>query len=343
MKKIRVAINGFGRIGRVFLKQALLNEEIEIVAINDLGSLENLVYLLKYDSVYGNNKSDISFKTGKDNYLTIDGKEILFLNEENPSLLPWKDLDIDIVIESTGMFTTYEKSQAHIEAGAKRVVISSPVKTDSEQVRGETVLVGINEDKLGVCQISSNGSCTTNAGSPVLEILRNTIGIEKAMLNTVHGYTSSQKIVDGTKKDYRRGRAGAYNIVPSTTGAAVATVKAITELKDKFDGIAIRVPVISGSLVDITLVVEKTVTVEEINEIFKKAAKEERWQGIFAVTEDPIVSSDILGNKHASTIDLALTRVVGGNLVKVLSWYDNEAGYVNTLLRHTVSAGKYLN
>ncbi|MFC1801876.1 type I glyceraldehyde-3-phosphate dehydrogenase [Patescibacteria group bacterium] len=341
MKKIKISINGFGRIGRAFFREVQKNENIEVVAINDLGQLDNLAYLLKYDSVYKQNNSEISIKTGDKNILVVDGKEILFLNEKDPVNLPWKDLEVDVVVESTGVFTTYDKSQVHIEAGAKRVVISAPVKTKSDLINGETILVGINEEKLKTCQISSNASCTTNAGSPVLEILRQTIGIEKAMLNTVHGYTASQNLVDSThKKDFRRGRAAAQNIVPSTTGAAIATTKAITELEGLFDGIATRVPVVSGSIVDITFIAKKDTTVEEVNQILKDASIKEQWKNIFTVTEEPIVSSDILGNPHASVVDLSLTRVVGGNLVKILSWYDNEVGYVNTLIRHVISASE---
>ncbi|MBU1557713.1 type I glyceraldehyde-3-phosphate dehydrogenase [Patescibacteria group bacterium] len=348
-KKTKVAINGCGRIGRAFLKLAIKNENIEIVAVNDLGSLENIAYLLKYDSAYGKSGLDIKVE---ENLLVIEGNKIKYLSERDPMNLPWGDLDIDIVIESTGMFASYEKSQAHIDSGAKRVVITAPVKStnsndtdapDYSKVEGETILMGVNEDKLKVCKISSNASCTTNAGSPVLEILKNTVGIEKAMLNTVHGYTSTQKIVDGpNEKDFRKGRAGAQNIIPSTTGAAVATTLVMEDLKDKFDGISVRVPVISGSIIDITFISKKDTSVEEINEILEKASKDSRWKGIFTTNREPIVSSDIIGNSHASIVDLPFTRVVDGNLVKVLVWYDNEMGYTNMLMKHVEKAGESL-
>ncbi|PIR86513.1 type I glyceraldehyde-3-phosphate dehydrogenase, partial [Candidatus Kaiserbacteria bacterium CG10_big_fil_rev_8_21_14_0_10_43_70] len=248
-------------------------------------------------------------------------------------------------VESTGFFASYEKSKAHLDAGAKRVVVSAPVKDSPEDagVTGATVLVGVNEDKLATCQISSNASCTTNAGSPVVAILDEAIGIEKAMLNTVHGYTSSQALVDSpNEKDPRRGRAAAQNIVPSSTGAAIATTKAHEGLKDKFDGIAMRVPVVVGSIVDITFVAKKETSVEEVNEILQKASKEDRWKGIFDATDEPLVSTDIIGNPHASVADLQMTRVVDGNLVKVLAWYDNEMGYANTLVRHVLETGKHV-
>ena len=330
MKKIKVAINGFGRIGRAFYKLSKENPEIEVVAVNDLTSIENVEYLLKYDSVYG-----------KSNY-TLDG--VKYISEKDPTKLPWGDLDIDVVVESTGLFTTSDKAQAHIVAGAKRVVVTAPIKDDSMSViRGETVLMAMNEEKLGTCKISSNASCTTNAGSPLLAILDEALGVEKALLNTVHAYTDSQALVDGpSKKDMREGRAAAQNIVPSSTGAAIAVTKAMPQLQGLFDGISIRVPVVAGSIVDITFISKKNTTAEEVNEILKKAASSDRWKGIFTVTEEELVSSDIKGNPHASIADLAFTRVVGGNLVKVLAWYDNEMGYTNTLVRHVISAGKLI-
>jgi len=341
MNKIRVAINGFGRIGRAFFKLAQYkSEEMEIVAINDLSSIDNITYLLKYDSAYGRAPFKISFSDG---LLKANDKEIKYLSEREPSNLPWKDLKIDVVLESTGVFASYEKSKAHLDAGAKRVVISAPVKDEPMNgITGATVLMGVNEEKLRVCDISSNASCTTNAGGSVIQILEESLGIEKALLNTVHGYTSSQSLVDSPNpKNKRRGRAGAYNIVPSTTGSAIATTKAIESLRGKFDGIALRVPVIVGSIADITFISKRDTTTEEVNEIFKKAASEERWKGIFTVTDEDIVSSDIIGNTHASIVDLEYTRVVGGNLVKVLSWYDNEMGYSSTLLKHVIATGKY--
>ncbi len=334
MKKIRVAINGFGRIGRAFFKVARERREVEIVAVNDLGSVENFAYLLKYDSVYGISDLDIK-ANAKNNSLVIDGQEIAFLTEKDPAKLPWKKLDIDVVVESTGLFASAEKSQAHVVAGAKRVVITAPIKD------GQTVLVGMNESKLESCQISSNASCTTNAGSPLIVILDEALGIEKAILNTVHAYTASQTLVDGlSKKDFREGRAAAQNIVPSSTGAAIAVTKVLPRLEGKFDGISMRVPVVAGSIVDVTFVSKRDTTVEEVNSILKKASAEPRWNGIFTVTEENLVSSDIIGNRHASIADLSFTRVVGGNLVKVLAWYDNEMGYVHTLVEHVIKAGR---
>jgi len=345
--KIKVAINGCGRIGRAFLKLSEENPQIEVVAVNDLGSVENIAYLLKYDSAYGKSDLDIKVENG---FLSINGREIKYLSEKDPKNLPWRTLDIDVVVESTGVFNSYEKSNAHIDAGAKRVVITAPVKNapHTEGVPdygaiGQTVLMGINEDDLKKCKISSNASCTTNAGSPVLEILRKEIGIEKAMLNTIHGYTATQKMVDSpSEKDFRKGRAGAQNIIPSTTGAAVATTQVITDLKGNFDGIAVRVPVISGSILDITFIAKRNTSVEEINNILKKASEDPNWKNLFTITEEPIVSSDIVGSRYASIADLAFTRVVGGNFVKVLAWYDNEMGYTSALVRHVVKASETL-
>jgi glyceraldehyde 3-phosphate dehydrogenase len=341
MRKVRVAINGFGRIGRAFFKLAQKRDELEIVALNDLGDPENLAYLLKYDTVYGQSWLSASVEG---EYLVVEGEKILFLSEKNPGDLPWGKLGIDVVVESTGVFADYEKSRPHLDAGAKRVVISAPVKGEAPQdIVGSTVLMGVNEDKLQVCDISSNASCTTNAGSPVISILGETIGIEKAMLNTVHGYTATQSLVDGpNKKDPRRGRAAAQNIIPSATGAAVATALAHTSLVDKFDGIALRVPVPVGSIADLTFVASRATTVQEVNDILRKASKEERWKGIFAVNDDPIVSSDIIGNTHAAIADLSYTRVVAGDLVKVLIWYDNEMGYSNTLVDHVIKTGRHI-
>src|ERR1035437_303067 len=328
---IRVAINGFGRIGRAFVRRSY-GRDIEIVAVNDLGSLENLAYLLKYDTVYG--RAPFSVET-KDGILLIDGKEVKFFSEKDPAMLPWKDLNIDVVIESTGFFTEYEKAQAHITAGAKRVIISAPAKG----VGGETVLMGVNEEKLQTCQISSNASCTTNATSPVIAILDETIGIEKAVLSTTHAYTASQSIVDGpSKKDVREGRAAAQNIVPTATGAATAGAQAHASLAGKFDGISLRVPVAAGSIADITFIAKRPTTREEINDALHRAEADPRWAGIFKTTDDELVSSDIVGEPYASIADLSMTRVVDGNLVKVLAWYDNEMGYTESLVRHVLAA-----
>ncbi|MCH8049885.1 type I glyceraldehyde-3-phosphate dehydrogenase [Patescibacteria group bacterium] len=346
MKKTRVAINGFGRIGRSFFRVASKRLELEIVAINDLGDPENLAYLLKYDTAQGKYDSDVSvIGDGINKKMVIGGKEVHFLSISDPRELPWKKLDIDIALEATGVFASFEKSQMHLQAGAKRVVISAPVKDEPVLgIEGATVLMGINEDKLKTCDISSNASCTTNAGSPLVQILNEEIGIEKAVLNTVHGYTATQKIVDSPNaKDFRKGRAAAQNIIPTTTGAAIATTKAIPKLSGKFDGIAIRVPVIAGSIVDVTFIAQRQTSVEEVNETLRQAAREARWSKVFTVTEEPIVSSDIIGSKYASIADLAFTRVVGGNLVKVLAWYDNEMGYTYSLVEHVVMSGSHIS
>jgi len=335
---IRVAINGFGRIGRAFVRRSHGREGIEIVAINDLGSLENLAYLLKYDTVYGRFPSEVSQQgdtSQRGVTLLIDGKEVKFFSEKDPANLPWKDLAIDVVVESTGLFTEYEKAQAHIDAGAKRVVITAPGKGDN----GATVLMGLNEEKLTTCTISSNASCTTNAASPIIAILDEAIGIEKAILSTTHAYTASQSIVDGpSKKDMKEGRAAAQNIVPTSTGAATAVTQAYESLAGKFDGISLRVPVVAGSIADVTFIAKRPTTKEEINEILRGAAAAPRWAGIFKTTDEPLVSSDIVGEPYASIADLGMTRVVDGNLVKVLAWYDNEMGYAESLVLHVIKA-----
>ncbi len=337
MKTIKVGINGFGRIGRAFLKIAWERPEIEIVAVNDLGDVANMAYLLKHDTVYREWKHDIKTE-GQE--IIIDGKKIKVLAEKDPNMLPWGDLGVDVVVESTGLFVTFDKANAHIKAGAKKVVISAPAKEGDGTVNGETILLGVNEDKFGACDVTSNASCTTNAASPLIAILDEALGIEKAILNTVHGYTASQAIVDGpNKKDFREGRAAAQNIVPSSTGAAIAVTKAFTKLDGLFDGISMRVPVPAGSMVDITFISKKPTNAEEVNAILKKAAKDKRWEGVFTVTEEPLVSSDILGAPHASIADLMMTRVVDGNLVKVMGWYDNEMGYTYTLVDHVIKTG----
>ncbi len=336
-KKIRVAINGFGRIGRAFCKIAWERPEIEIVVVNDLGDIKTMAYLLQHDTVYRTWEHAVTFD---EQDVIVDGKKIRVISEKDTTKLPWKEMDIDVVVESTGLFTAYEKAEFHLAQGAKKVVITAPSKGDGS-VSGETILLGVNEDKFGTCDITSNASCTTNAASPLIGILNEALGIEKAVLNTVHGYTASQSLVDGpSKKDMREGRAAAENIVPSSTGAAIAVTKAFPELEGLFDGISIRVPVPAGSIVDVTFISKKDTTAEEVNELLKKAALDLRWQKVFAVTEEPLVSSDILGNLHASIVDLAMTRVVGGNLVKVMAWYDNEMGYTATLVDHVIKTGK---
>ncbi|MEK7175728.1 MAG: type I glyceraldehyde-3-phosphate dehydrogenase [Patescibacteria group bacterium] len=339
-KKIRVAINGFGRIGRAFLRIAWERPEIEIVAINDLGDITNMAYLLKYDTVYKKFEHAIN---NSENQIIIDDKKISFISEKDATKLPWKDLNIDIVIESTGIFTSYAASKIHLDAGAKKVVVTGPMKDEPQEIPGATILMGINEEKFKDSIITSNASCTTNAASPIIAILDEALGIQKAILNTVHGYTASQSLVDGTsKKDLREGRAAAQNIVPSSTGAAIAVTKAFPKLTGLFDGISIRVPVPAGSIVDITFLAKRNTTKEEVNEILKKAGEEKKWKNIFTTTEEALVSSDILNNPHGSIADLALTRVVGGNLIKVMGWYDNEMGYTYTLVEHIIKAGENL-
>ena len=336
----RVAINGFGRIGRGFFRSAYGRSDIEIVAVNDLTTPENLAYLLKYDTVY----KRAPFSVGVNGQaLVIDGKEVKILAEKDPAALPWKDLGIDIVVESTGFFTDFSKAGAHITAGAKRVVITAPAKDGDGSVPGATILMGINNDKFASVAVTSNASCTTNAASPVIAILDEAIGIEKAILSTTHAYTASQAIVDGpSKKDMKEGRAAAQNIVPTSTGAAIAVTKAYPALEGKFDGISLRVPVPAGSIADVTFIAKRPTTAQEVNDVLKAAAQTDRWKNTFAVTEDEIVSSDIIGEPYGSIADLGMTRVVDGNLVKVLAWYDNEMGYVHTLVEHVAEAAKHL-
>jgi glyceraldehyde 3-phosphate dehydrogenase len=335
MAKARVAINGFGRIGRLFFKSAFENPNFEIVALNDLGDVENLAYLLKYDSVYGRYDKEVKadLPNGK---LIVDGHEIAFLQVKDPTQLPWKALNVDIVVESTGLFDEYAKAKVHLAAGAKRVVITAPAK-DEDGADGQTVLIGVNEDNFKTCPITSNGSCTTNSASPVIEILSENPGIVKAALSTVHAYTATQSLVDGPIRgghDYRKGRAAAHNTVPETTGAAISVARAIPELKGKFDGLSFRVPNITGSISDITFLAKRATTVEEIAKILEDAAALPRWQGIMKVTRDQIVSSDIIGEPYGAIVPLDLIKVIDGDMVKVLSWYDNEAGYVSTLIKH---------
>lgn len=333
----RVAINGFGRIGRTFFRSAFNHPDIEIVAVNDLGSIDNLAYLLTYDSAYGRSPFTV---TVDGNALIVDGKRIEFIQQREPEQLPWGGMNIDVVVESTGFFTSYEGSKKHLTAGAKRVVISAPASGDAMGI-GATVLMGVNEGELKTCQISSNASCTTNATSPLVAILKEAIGIEKAILSTVHAYTASQALVDSpSKKEFRDGRAAALNIIPSSTGAAKATTMAHTELAGKFDGIALRVPVPVGSIVDVTFIASRNTTVEEVNAALTKAAGEDRWKNIFTATSEPLVSSDIIGSKVGSIADLSFTRVVDGNLVKVFAWYDNETSYTQTLVEHVAAVAR---
>lgn len=346
-RKLRVGINGFGRIGRAVAKVAWMRDDMEIVAINDLGDIHNLAYLLQYDTVYKTSHFDVAAEvhdTEQSLVLTEGDREqkIKVFQVKNPNEIPWGTVEVDVVVESTGLFVTYDKAALHLAGGAKHVVISAPAKAgEDKSVVGETILLSVNEEKFGTCQVTSNASCTTNASSPVIAIMDEAIGIEKAILNTVHSYTASQGIVDGpNKKDFREGRAAAQNIVPSSTGAAIAVTKAFTSLEGLFDGISIRVPTPAGSIADITFISKRPTTVAEVNEALKSAAATERWNTIFAATEEELVSSDIIGLPYASIADLKMTRVVGGNLVKIMAWYDNEMGYTNTLVEHVARAGK---
>jgi len=324
----KIAINGFGRIGRLFFRQAAERKDLQIVAINDLGSIENMAYLLAHDTVYGKFEGKLPSR---------------ILQEKDPLKLPWAKLGVDIVVEATGAFTKYEQAKAHLTAGAKRVVITAPAK-DPDGKNGKTVLMGVNEEAMSTCSMTSNASCTTNSVASVIQVLNETIGVRKAVLNTTHGYTATQSLVDGPSSgsDMRRGRAAAQNIIPSSTGAALAVTRAIPKLNEKFDGIALRVPVIAGSIADITFVAKRKTTVKEVNSVLAKAARSRQWKGILQVTKEPLVSSDILGEPYAAICDLSLTRVVDGDLVKVLSWYDNEWGYVATLVRHVEAAANSL-
>ncbi|MDD9868214.1 MAG: type I glyceraldehyde-3-phosphate dehydrogenase [Candidatus Campbellbacteria bacterium] len=340
MSKPKVALNGFGRIGRAFLQLALRDDSFDVVVINDLMPIENSEYLFKYDTAHGIDSSVSVSPDGKN--LLFDNRAIKYISERNPDNLPWSDLGVEVVVETTGVFTSYEKSMVHLKAGAKKVVISAPVKDKPQGgIKGATALVGINDRVINKCDITSNASCTTNASAIPLKVLNDEIGVEKAILNTIHSYTSSQNIVDGQTrkgKNLRLGRAGAQNMIPSTTGAAVATTKVLTELEGKFDGVSIRVPVVLGSIVDITFLSKRSTSVEEVNDIFRSAADNPIYEKFFAVAEDPIVSSDMIGCPFAAVADLHSTRVVDGNLVKVFVWYDNETGYSSTLLAHTKRA-----
>lgn len=322
----RIAINGFGRIGRAALKIIIETPDLEIVAVNDLMSLENAAYLLKFDSVYGKYHKAVSTKG---NNLKVDGKEIVFISEKDPLNLPWKDHSIDIVIESTGAFTNREDAEKHIHAGAKTVVISGPTKSKDTP----TVVHGVNS-KDGKVSIFSCASCTTNNIAPIMEILDRRIGIEKAILNTVHAYTASQGLVDApSKKKLRMGRAAAINLVPASTGAAVATTKALPQLEGKFDGVAIRTPVPVGSISDITFISSRNTSAGEINSILKEESETDRYRLVLSVSDDPLVSTDIIQSPFASVVDMEMTRVVDGNLIKIMAWYDNEWGFTNQMIR----------
>jgi glyceraldehyde 3-phosphate dehydrogenase len=347
---VKAAINGYGRIGRVVHRVILKNypEEIEIVAINAGSStdLRGWANLLKYDSNYGklkdvqisikeSNEEDV--KNGKLGYLVLNDKEIPVFSQRDPTLLPWADLGVEVVIESTGHFLTSEKASAHLKAGAKRVVISAPSKDDTK-----TYVIPINDHEYSGEEIISNASCTTNCITPVAKVIEENFGIEKAMMTTIHAYTSDQELQDGGHKDYRRARASAKNMVPTTTGATQAAAKALPSLEDKFNGLSIRVPVSVGSLSDFTFLLKRETSVEEVNDVIKKAAESDKYKKYLSTTYDPIVSSDIVGEDYSSIVDLSLTQIVGGNMLKVIAWYDNEWGYSNRLAEEVILLGKSL-
>lgn len=335
--KTRVAINGFGRIGRLSFRIAFERTDMEIVAINDLTDTKTLAHLLRYDTNYGEYHHEISHS---DSAITVDSVEIPVYSEKDPAKLPWADNNIDVVIEATGRFTTEELASKHIKAGAKKVMLSAPAKGGDIQ----TVVIGANEDSLADGgDIISNASCTTNSAAAVVDIMEQNFGIEKAMLTTIHSYTASQNLQDGPHKDLREARAAAQNIVPTTTGAAIATALTVPSLKNKFDGLSVRVPTSVVSLSDITMVLKRDTTTEQINEVFRKAAQEPYYQGIVAVSEEPLVSHDYIGNSHSGTVDLLLTNVVAGNLAKIVVWYDNEWGYSNRLVEQVADTGKLLH
>lgn len=320
-----VAINGLGRIGRATLKIIMNTGGLELVAVNDIVPQDNIAYLLRYDTVYGRYDREVVSEDGR---LVIDGEEIKFLSEKDPSQLPWSDLGVDLVFESTGVFTRKADLEKHVQAGAKHVVLSAPAKDEVL-----TIVHGVNEAEGEAPAILSCASCTTNCITPVVEVIGRRIGIQKATMTTIHAYTASQAIVDAPHKKPRRGRAGAANLVPTTTGAAVATTRALPQYEGRFDGAAIRAPVPVGSIADIVFVTERDTSVDEVNDIFREEAESDRYQGVMGVSEDPIVSTDIIGDPRASIIDLEMTQVVDGDLVKVMSWYDNEWGYTNQMVR----------
>ncbi len=331
---IKLAINGFGRIGRNAFKIAFERRDVKVVAINDLTDTKTLAHLLKHDSSYGTYDRDVKFD---EENLIVDGEKIRVYAEKEPKNLPWKDHRVDVVIESTGFFTDPAKAAAHLEAGAQKVVISAPAKGEG----AKTIVIGVNEDTVTEDdKIISNASCTTNCIAPVMKVLEDNFGIEKALMTTVHSYTASQRILDAPAKDLREARAAAENIVPTSTGASKAAALTIPALKGKFDGLSIRVPTPVVSLADITAVLKKDTTIEELQEVFKNAAKEPFYEGILGVSEEPLVSIDYRGNSHSSIVDLPLINVVDKNLVKVVAWYDNEWGYSNRLVELAADFGK---
>jgi glyceraldehyde 3-phosphate dehydrogenase len=335
--KTRIAINGFGRIGRCAFKIAFERSDVEVVAINDLTDTKTLAHLLKHDSSYGTYQHDVSFDEAG---IVVNGQHIKVLAEKDPAALPWGAHGVDVVIECTGFFVDPAKARAHIDpAGAKKVIISAPAKGEG----ADTIVLGVNEDKIdSSTDVISNASCTTNCITPVAAVVESHFGIEKAMMTTIHSYTASQRLQDAPAKDLREARAAAENIVPTTTGASIAAAKALPALEGIFGGLSIRVPTPVVSLADFTFVTKKKVTIEEVNDVFKKAAKEPYYQGILGVTEEELVSSDFKGDSHSATIDLKLTQVTGGNMLKVIAWYDNEWGYSNRLVELVADAGKAL-
>lgn len=335
--KIKVAINGFGRIGRNAFKVAFERTDLEIVAINDLTDTKTLAHLLKHDSNYGTYEHEVGFD---EQNIKVKGHSVKVLAEKDPAALPWKEMGVDVVIESTGFFVKPELAKAHIKAGAKKVVISAPAKGEG----ATTIVLGVNEDKLeGAGEIISNASCTTNCITPVAAVIESNFGIEKAMMTTIHSYTASQRLQDAPAKDLREARSAAENIVPTTTGASIAAAQALPALEGVFGGLSIRVPTPVVSLSDFVIITKRPVTVDEVNAAFKKAAKEPFYQGILEVTEEELVSSDFIGNSHSAIIDTKLTAVVDGNMLKVVAWYDNEWGYSNRLVEVVADAGKLLH
>ena len=333
----KVAINGFGRIGRNAFKVAYDRSDLEVVAINDLTDTKTLAHLLKYDSSYGTYQHEVG---SDEQNIIVNGKPVRVYAEKDPALLPGGDLGVDVVIESTGRFTTGEAAGAHVKAGARKVIISAPAKGDDVK----TIVIGVNEDQISEAgPVLSNASCTTNSIAAVMDIMEREFGVEKAMLTTVHSYTASQVLQDAPSKDLREARAAAENIVPTTTGAAIAVTQTVESLVGKFDGLSIRVPSPVVSLSDVTMVLKRDTTKEEINELFVKSSKEPYYQGIVAVSDVPLVSKDYVGNSHSGIVDLALTNVVAGNLVKVVVWYDNEWGYSNRLVELVADVGRTLH
>lgn len=337
MFKTRIAINGFGRIGRAAFRVALASKKVEVVAINDLSDTDVLAHLLKYDSVYRQFNGKVSSKPGQ---LIVNGKVYPVSAEKDPAMLPWKKYKVDVVLECTGRFTKDDAAAAHLTAGAKRVVVSAPTKGGE----AKTFLLGVNQRDYAGQKIVSNASCTTNCVSPVAAVMEQTFGIVKAAMTTIHSYTAEQNLVDGPPpplhKDLRRARAAAINMVPTSTGAASATAEVIPSLAGIFDGLAVRVPTPCGSLSDFTFLVKRPTTIEEVNTAFKKAAASRQYQGILAVNEEPLVSSDILGNPHSAIVDLPFTNVIEKDMVKVIAWYDNEWGYSNRLIELAALVGK---